>query len=84
MGKKVKLNVNDLKVQSFVTALNGPEKDRVKGKGDTSIASDCCTPTGTNTGDPCYMTVCGTICGGTGCGTCDCFSQRVCIVTFNC
>jgi hypothetical protein len=31
MPKKIKLNLEDLKVESFVTALNYKEKDRIKG-----------------------------------------------------
>lgn len=42
MPKKLKLNLNDLKVQSFVTALTDEEKNRFKGAG-----SDGCDSGGT-------------------------------------
>jgi hypothetical protein len=35
MGKKLKLKLEDLKVQSFVTGLGHEEKDKIKG-GNTS------------------------------------------------
>lgn len=66
----MKLDPGTLKVQSFVTSLNGIQKNVVKG-GDTNVITDpCCEPTGTNTGDPCYLTCCGTICQPTQCDEC--------------
>ena len=40
MGKKVKLNVTDLKVQSFVTSL--PEKDQENAKGGMPYTCATC------------------------------------------
>lgn len=49
MGKKIKLNLEDLKVQSFVTSLNKDEKIVLKGgeskltTPQTYICSDFCS-----------------------------------------
>lgn len=61
MPRKIKLNLNDLKVQSFVTALN--EYDKAKIKGGTDTADDDCD---TSTCRTCYTRcTCDTACGGT-------------------
>lgn len=41
MPKKIKLNLNDLKVQSFVTTLNDWEKNELKGGTTNSWDEDC-------------------------------------------
>lgn len=65
MPKKLKLNLNELKVQSFVTALTDEEKDKYRGAG-----SDKCDDTGgAATCVPCTNT-CGTCSCGTACQTC--------------
>lgn len=43
MPKKLKLNLNDLKVQSFVTALD--EREKRGFKGGTTGGDDGCPPT---------------------------------------
>jgi hypothetical protein len=68
MSKKIKLNLEDLKVESFVTSLNNKQKNMIKG------GSNFCTWTcGTNCGSNC---LCATFdcasdngCGGGGGGT---------------
>ncbi len=65
MPKNLKLNLNELKVQSFVTALSTSEKIRIKGGGPeaykTLIGPSCIECTFT----------CGTNCScGTDCNTC--------------
>jgi hypothetical protein len=48
MGKKMKLNLNQLKVKSFVTSLSKDLQDRVNGGGPTwgseCQSDDDCTP----------------------------------------
>lgn len=60
MGKKMKLVLDDLKVQSFVTALNGNHTQNVKG-GETGFCTDepaCEDPGTVSCGGTCY-TDCG-------------------------
>lgn len=53
MGKKMKLSLDDLKVQSFVTSLDG-EKDKLRG-GTWSVYGSCavCTLPGECSEGPC-------------------------------
>jgi hypothetical protein len=44
MPKKIKLNLEDLKVESFVTELNKNEKKEVKGGGGTVAGTSCNRP----------------------------------------
>ena len=44
MPKKIKLNLNDLKVQSFVTALDDKDKKKIEGGGSSGCTGpdeDC-------------------------------------------
>lgn len=63
MPKKLKLNLNDLKIQSFVTTLKSSEEEILKGGADTGTNGESCT---CNTNCTCYT--CGTC--GTWCNTC--------------
>jgi hypothetical protein len=62
MPKKIKLNLEDLKVESFVTSLNRDEKDDIKGGNSMPSAcpSDAC---GMQAGSCSGNELCGTITG---------------------
>ena len=68
MGKKIKLNLDDLKVKSFVTSLQNNEKERLRGG-----VQPCCSEDmsggggGGGTGDGSFQEYCGG--GGTGGGS---------------
>jgi hypothetical protein len=56
MGKKLKLDLKEFRVQSFVSSLKDDEQDEVKGGGDTRFC-----PSGQYSGCPCTQyTDCGT------------------------
>ncbi len=66
MPKKIKLNLSDLKVQSFVTNLNEKEKNELKG--GASLPNDCYSyPNDCYTNDPTCVTCGPSICSGAVC-----------------
>ena len=44
MGKKMKLQLDDLKVQSFVTSLYGDEQKKIRGASQPESCPSCVTP----------------------------------------
>ncbi len=66
MPKNLKLNLNELKVQSFVTALTSEEKDRFKGGG----SDGCDSPTTKVTHCSCNGSCGGSCSCGSDCLTC--------------
>jgi hypothetical protein len=48
MGKKLKLDLGEFRVESFVTSLEGDQQHKVKGGGDTRFC-----PSGQYSGCPC-------------------------------
>lgn len=80
MGKKMKLVLDDLKVQSFVTSLDEKNEKLVKAGGDPFTETNCLEcPTTTEVGETCetcFNTCAGCptdvqyTCGWTMCNTC--------------
>jgi len=67
MPKKLKLNMDELKIQSFITALSDEEKRNLKGAGtgvDCDTTGSVCCTSNQNCGSIC-QTQCGS--GGTCC-----------------
>ncbi len=64
MPKKLKLDLNGLKVQSFVTSVDNSVQKKIKAGISTRPCSETC--------GPCYTETCYTECGTceTECGTC--------------
>ena len=71
MPKKLKLDLNGLKVNSFVTSLGDRDSKKIMGGGTLTQGADCSRDGG------CVLTVVGT------CETCDCPTIATCEVCTN-
>jgi len=65
MGKKMKLNLSDLKVQSFVTALNDGQERQIKG--GRPLRSEAVNACGGWSWQYCSGEVCGSTADPDGC-----------------
>ncbi len=74
MPKKLKLDLKGLKVQSFVTSLDGNEKKNIHG-GATAEYTPCVSECDTcDMTCPTYDVTCAATCGQT-CATCTCYTE---------
>jgi hypothetical protein len=79
MPKKLKLDINNLKVQSFVTSLENRDKTKIKAGADktrdydTFPCNTCDDPCEPSFGGTCVYT-----CDGTCLNTCDCSPETYC------